>query len=181
MIVELGDPDRNVPVAKSFHEQTDEELTENEVKQMEADDQAIQTILLGLPKYIYAVVDSWIANQNRNGNLVAARAKGNQASSSGTQADKAPIYDSNGSVEVHQYENCYNSKIFNLFTQEEQYTDLLKSTTMPHLDQQNDSNVISSNPNIKHSGGTVEQHHATVEETCAYFESLYNNLVIKVK
>ncbi|GJU96521.1 hypothetical protein Tco_1321277 [Tanacetum coccineum] len=37
---------------------TDEELTEMEVKQMEADDQAIQTILMGLPEDIYATVDS---------------------------------------------------------------------------------------------------------------------------
>ncbi|GJT61036.1 hypothetical protein Tco_1004569 [Tanacetum coccineum] len=65
-----------------------------------------------------------IANQNVNGNVVAARAEGNdngnngdikeikevnanyilmanmhQASSSGTQADKAPVYDSDGSAE----------------------------------------------------------------------------------
>nr|GEV20271.1 hypothetical protein [Tanacetum cinerariifolium]GEW46380.1 hypothetical protein [Tanacetum cinerariifolium] len=37
---------------------TDEELTEKEVQQMEADDQSIQTILMGLPKDIYAAVDS---------------------------------------------------------------------------------------------------------------------------
>ncbi|GJR16394.1 integrase, catalytic region, zinc finger, CCHC-type containing protein [Tanacetum coccineum] len=37
---------------------TDDELIEKEVKQMEADDQAIQTILMGLPEDIYDVVDS---------------------------------------------------------------------------------------------------------------------------
>ncbi|GKB83111.1 hypothetical protein Tco_0950006 [Tanacetum coccineum] len=37
---------------------TDDELTEKEVKQMEADDQEIQTILMGHPEDIYAVVDS---------------------------------------------------------------------------------------------------------------------------
>nr|GEU59264.1 hypothetical protein [Tanacetum cinerariifolium] len=37
---------------------TDDELTEKELKQIEADDQAIQTILLGLPEDIYAAVDS---------------------------------------------------------------------------------------------------------------------------
>ncbi|GJW72470.1 hypothetical protein Tco_0129387 [Tanacetum coccineum] len=58
MISEPGDPDREVPVAKTFHEQTDEELTEKEVKQIEADDQAIQTILMGLPEDIYDAVDS---------------------------------------------------------------------------------------------------------------------------
>ncbi|GKB48029.1 hypothetical protein Tco_0898782 [Tanacetum coccineum] len=58
MIPELGDPDREVSVAETFHEQTDDELTDKEVKQMEADDQAIQTILMGLLKDIYDVVDS---------------------------------------------------------------------------------------------------------------------------
>nr|GFC81546.1 hypothetical protein [Tanacetum cinerariifolium] len=46
-----------------------------------------------------------------------------QASSSGTQIDCAPVYDSDGSAEVHEYENCYNNEIFNMFTQEEQYTE----------------------------------------------------------
>ncbi|GKB80403.1 hypothetical protein Tco_0947298 [Tanacetum coccineum] len=53
-----GDPDHEVLVAETFHEQTDDELTEKEVKQMEADDQVIQIILMGLPKNIYAFVDS---------------------------------------------------------------------------------------------------------------------------
>nr|GFC47906.1 hypothetical protein [Tanacetum cinerariifolium] len=38
--------------------QIDDELSEKELKQIEADDQAIQTILLGLPEDIYAAVDS---------------------------------------------------------------------------------------------------------------------------
>ncbi|GJT39424.1 hypothetical protein Tco_0939289 [Tanacetum coccineum] len=53
-----GDTDREVLVPATFHEQTDDELTAAEIKQMEADDQAIQTILLGLPEDIYAAVDS---------------------------------------------------------------------------------------------------------------------------
>ncbi|GKB28487.1 putative ribonuclease H-like domain-containing protein [Tanacetum coccineum] len=59
MIPEPGDPDREVHVAETFHEQTDDELTEKEGKQMKADDQAIQIILMGLPKDIYAAVDSY--------------------------------------------------------------------------------------------------------------------------
>nr|GFC67034.1 hypothetical protein [Tanacetum cinerariifolium] len=47
-----------------------------------------------------------------------------QASSSGTQSDSTPVYDSDGSTEVH--ENCDNNEIFNMFTQEEQYTELLE-------------------------------------------------------
>nr|GEV59197.1 hypothetical protein [Tanacetum cinerariifolium] len=58
MIATPGELDLPVPVPGSFHEQTDEELTENDIKRMDADDQAIQTILLGLPKDVYAVVDS---------------------------------------------------------------------------------------------------------------------------
>nr|GEW15980.1 hypothetical protein [Tanacetum cinerariifolium] len=44
-----------------------------------------------------------------------------QASTSGTQTDRAPVYDSDGSAEVLNYENCYDNGIFNMFTQEEQY------------------------------------------------------------
>ncbi|GJT88231.1 retrovirus-related pol polyprotein from transposon TNT 1-94 [Tanacetum coccineum] len=58
MILELGDPARTVPVPEMFHEQTDDELTEAEIKQIEVDDQAIQTFLLGLPEDICASVDS---------------------------------------------------------------------------------------------------------------------------
>ncbi|GKC57566.1 hypothetical protein Tco_1085164 [Tanacetum coccineum] len=58
MIPEPGDQNHEVHVNETFHEQTDDELTEKELKQAEADDQAIQTILLGLPEDIYAAVDS---------------------------------------------------------------------------------------------------------------------------
>ncbi|GJU91560.1 hypothetical protein Tco_1303983 [Tanacetum coccineum] len=58
MIPEPGDPYHEVAVAETFHEQTDDELTEKEVKQIEADDQSIQIILMGLPEDIYAAIDS---------------------------------------------------------------------------------------------------------------------------
>ncbi|GJV93712.1 hypothetical protein Tco_1541525 [Tanacetum coccineum] len=58
MILEPGDANRAVPVNETFHEQTDDDLTKKELKQVEADDQAIQSILLGLPEDIYVVVDS---------------------------------------------------------------------------------------------------------------------------
>nr|GEY45853.1 hypothetical protein [Tanacetum cinerariifolium] len=45
MIATPGEPDLPVLVLESFHEQTDEELTETDIKRMDADDQAIQTIL----------------------------------------------------------------------------------------------------------------------------------------
>nr|GFC65473.1 hypothetical protein [Tanacetum cinerariifolium] len=58
MIPEPGDQNREVHVPKTFHEQINDELTEAKIKQMEADDQEIQTILLGLPEDIYAAFDS---------------------------------------------------------------------------------------------------------------------------
>ncbi|GJR09170.1 gag-pol polyprotein [Tanacetum coccineum] len=54
------------------------------------------------------------------------------ASTSGTLTDKAPVYDSDRSSEVQHYGNCYNNEIFNMFTQEEQHTDLLKPIPEPH-------------------------------------------------
>ncbi|GJR29887.1 hypothetical protein Tco_1106119 [Tanacetum coccineum] len=72
-------------------------------------------------------------------------------------------------------------EIFNLFTQEEQCPELLEPITEPHLVQQNNSNVMFVESNVEHSRGIVEQHPATVEETRAYFESLYNNLAIEVE
>nr|GEX09140.1 hypothetical protein [Tanacetum cinerariifolium] len=126
-------------------------------------------------------------NQNGNGNLLVARAEGNlaghngnqircyncrgveeydlmatvadldeieevnancilmanlqQASTSGTQTDNAPVYDSDGSAEVH--ENCVDNEIFNIFTLEEQYTELLEPIPEPQQVPQNDNNVIS--------------------------------------
>ncbi|GKF39189.1 hypothetical protein Tco_0119250, partial [Tanacetum coccineum] len=67
-----------------------------------------------------------------------------QASTSGTQTDKALVYDSDRSAE-------------------------------------NDSNVISAVSSVEQGRGTVEHHPINVEETGAYFESLYNNLAIKVE
>nr|GEU43223.1 hypothetical protein [Tanacetum cinerariifolium] len=154
------------------------------------------------------IVVSGNANQNPNGNgnLVAARTEGNatghnadldeieevnancilmanlqQASTSGTHTNKAPIYDSDGSAEVHNYENCYDNEIFNMFTQEEQYTELLEPIPEPHQVPQNDNNIISEVSSVEESGGTVEQHPANVEETCVLYDSLYNNLATEVE
>ncbi|GKC76672.1 retrovirus-related pol polyprotein from transposon TNT 1-94 [Tanacetum coccineum] len=70
--------------------------------------------------------------------------------------------------------------IFNMFTQEEQYTDLLEPIPEPHQVQQNDSDVISAISSMEQGGGTVEQNPASIEETRALYDSLYNNLAIEV-
>nr|GEX19294.1 hypothetical protein [Tanacetum cinerariifolium] len=64
-----------------------------------------------------------------------------QASTSGTQTNKAPVYDSDGSAELH--ENCDDNEIFNMFTQEEQYTELLEPIFKSYQVPQNDNNIIS--------------------------------------
>nr|GFA72251.1 hypothetical protein [Tanacetum cinerariifolium] len=81
-----------------------------------------------------------------------------QASTSGTQTDKAPVYDSDGSTEVHDYENCYDNEIFNMFTQEEQYTELLEPIPEQHQVTQNDNDIISEVTSVEQGGETVEQH-----------------------
>ncbi|GJW93851.1 hypothetical protein Tco_0173523 [Tanacetum coccineum] len=85
-----------------------------------------------------------------------------QASTSGTQSDKAPVYDSDGLAE-------------------EQYTELLEPIPEPHQVPQNGSNVIFEVSSVEQSGGTTEQHPATVEETRTYQESLFHNLVAEVE
>ncbi|GJY72685.1 retrovirus-related pol polyprotein from transposon TNT 1-94 [Tanacetum coccineum] len=66
-----------------------------------------------------------------------------QVSTSVTQSDKAPVYDSDGSGEVQLHDKFYDNEIFNMFTQEEQYTELLEPILEPHQVLQNDSNVTS--------------------------------------
>nr|GEW51651.1 hypothetical protein [Tanacetum cinerariifolium] len=67
-----------------------------------------------------------------------------QASISGTQTDKAPVYDSDGSAE---------------------YTELLEPIPEQHQLPQNDNNVISEVTSMEQSGETLEQHPVNFEET----------------
>nr|GFA61862.1 hypothetical protein [Tanacetum cinerariifolium] len=70
-----------------------------------------------------------------------------QASTSGTQTDSAPVYDSDGSVEVH--ENYDDKEIFNMFTQEEQYTKSLEPIPKSHQVPQNNNDVISEDTSVE--------------------------------
>nr|GFB25750.1 hypothetical protein [Tanacetum cinerariifolium] len=79
-----------------------------------------------------------------------------QALTSSTQTDKALVYDSDGSPEVHNYEDCYYNDIFNMFTQEEQYTELLEPIPESHQVPQNGNNVISEVTSVEQSGERVE-------------------------
>nr|GEW14519.1 retrovirus-related Pol polyprotein from transposon TNT 1-94 [Tanacetum cinerariifolium] len=83
-----------------------------------------------------------------------------RASTSGTQTDRAPVYDSDGSAE---------------------YTELLEPIPESHQVSQNDNNVISKVTSVEQSGETVKQHPANVEETHVLYDSLYHNLAIEVE
>nr|GEV33422.1 hypothetical protein [Tanacetum cinerariifolium] len=222
MIATPGEPDLPVLVYESFHEQTDEELTENDIKRMDADDQAIQTILLGFPEDVYAVIDSCetarprrrdvaylqtqllISQKEESGiqlqaeefDFMAAAGDLNEIkevnancilmanlqhkSTSGTQLDKPSVYDTDGLAEVQLNDKCYDNEIFNMFTQEEQYTDLLEPITEPQLVPQNDNHVTSVSPSMVQSEGTVETSSAPNEETRVHQETVYRNLVDQI-
>nr|GFB80316.1 hypothetical protein [Tanacetum cinerariifolium] len=77
---------------------------------------------------------------------------------------------SDGSTEVH--ENCEDNEIFNMFTQEEQYTELLEPIPESHQVLQNDNDVISEDTSVEQGGETVKQHPTNFEETRALYESL---------
>ncbi|GJS22715.1 hypothetical protein Tco_0451347 [Tanacetum coccineum] len=258
-----GDP------AESTHEQTDDELTDQEAKQIEADDQAIQTILMGLPKDIYAAVDScqtakeiWLrveqmmkgesiesyyhrfsklmndfskekhfpekiasnlkflnnlqsewnrsvtngliivlgitpptanqnANQNGNGNVVAARAKGNANRNNGNQircynCRGFSYYARNSTVRPRRRDAAYLQTHLLISQKEEQASTLGTQFDKAHIYDldgsfENNSNVTSVDSSVEQSRGTVQQHLATVEETRAHYESLFNNLVVEVE
>ncbi|GKG51511.1 hypothetical protein Tco_0541895, partial [Tanacetum coccineum] len=68
-----------------------------------------------------------------------------------------------------------------MVTQEEQYTELLEPIHEPYQVLQNDSNVIYEVSSSEQGSGIVEQHPVTGEETRAYQESLFHNLVAEVE
>nr|GFA62765.1 hypothetical protein [Tanacetum cinerariifolium] len=82
-------------------------------------------------------VVSGIAHQNRNGSVVAAWAEGNTNRNN------------DGSTEVQLHDNCYNDEILNMFTQEEQYIEILDPIHEPHEVPQNDINVIYEVSNVE--------------------------------
>ncbi|GKA40706.1 integrase, catalytic region, zinc finger, CCHC-type containing protein [Tanacetum coccineum] len=190
---------------------TNDELTEKEVKQIEADDQAIPIILMGLPEDIYDAVNScetaqeiWLrvqqmmkgsdigiqdkrlvnvgnqnglivvlgianpnANQIRNGNVVAARAKGNANRNKGNQIR---CYNCRGLG--HLARNCIVRPI------KRASTDIEYSTDSAHVYESDGDSKKQSGK----GGGTVDLHPATAKEKrIIYMILLYNNLAIEVE
>nr|GEU45753.1 copia protein [Tanacetum cinerariifolium] len=283
MIVKPGDLDRDVLVVESFYEQTDDELTKKEARHMEADDQVIHTILMGLPEDTYAVVDScdtaqkiWLRDlhevdynqlydflkmnqakvdelraerlakthdplalmaNSRNphnylvfllGNQIGYNARQIAQNQNGYNAvQNVGIYvslefsnavaawaEGNGNGNNGNQIRCYNYRGLGIQLQAKEF-DLMATTCdidkinkvnancilMANLQivmisgtqtnkahvydsdgsVEDDSNVIPVDSNMAHNRGELEQHPTTIEETCAFFESLYYNLVIEVE
>nr|GEZ21599.1 hypothetical protein [Tanacetum cinerariifolium] len=78
------------------------------------------------------------------------------ASTSGTQLNKASVYDTDDSAEVQLNDNYYDNEIFNMFTQEEQYMNLLEPILESQLVPQNNNHVTYVALSTVQSGGTVE-------------------------
>ncbi|GKA66600.1 hypothetical protein Tco_0766408 [Tanacetum coccineum] len=144
------------------------------------------------------IVVSGIANQNPNGNgnVVATRAEGNangnmtqleiaQKEEAGIklQAEEFDLMAATGDLDEIEEVNANCILMDNLQQALNSRAVYWTSTRASFLTTQynEDSNVISEVSSMEHGVGTVEQHPATVEETHAYFESLYNNLAIKVE
>ncbi|GJS12004.1 retrovirus-related pol polyprotein from transposon TNT 1-94, partial [Tanacetum coccineum] len=128
-----------------------------------------------------------------NGNVVAARAKGNSNEINGNQIRCYNCrgdghYASNCSIKPRKRDAAYLQTQLLIAQKEEVEIQLnfeefdfmvVAGASMIQMDQL--SNVISAVSIVEQSRGTVEQHPETVQETRAYFESLYNNLEIEVE
>nr|GEY71262.1 hypothetical protein [Tanacetum cinerariifolium] len=108
-----------------------------------------------------------------------------QASTSVTHSDKAPVYDSDGSAEVHDYENCDDNEIFNMFTQEEQYTELLEPIPEPHQVPHNDNNVISekdikrgTSTNLKFAKQSIMENLPKIDDIHALSKPVTSNSIL---
>nr|GEY39404.1 hypothetical protein [Tanacetum cinerariifolium] len=100
-------------------------------------------------------------NPNGNGNVVAARAEGIQL-----QAKEFDLMPDAADLDEIEKVNANCILMAKLQQASASGTQTDKSLSMTQTDQLR---------------GTVDQHPATIEETRAYFESLYNNLVIEVE
>nr|GEX66019.1 hypothetical protein [Tanacetum cinerariifolium] len=163
MIPEPGDPNREVPVNETFHTillgltediyavvdscETAQEIWLRVQQMMKGSD-------IGIQEKKAKLFNEWerFTSTGNVGNQVIQNAAQNlRIQNIGNQnglivvpgnANQNPN-GNDGSAEVHNYENCYDNEIFNVFTQEEQYTELLEPIPEPHQVPQNNNNVIS--------------------------------------
>ncbi|GKF65252.1 gag-pol polyprotein, partial [Tanacetum coccineum] len=135
------------------------------------------------------IVVPGITNQNVNGNVVAARAKGN-GDGNGNNGNWVRCYNCKGMgylarnciVRPRRRDAAYLQTQL-LIAQKEEVVMQLQAeefdlmAAIRDLDKIEEMDQLS----VEQSGRTVEQNPTTIEETHAYFESLYNNLAIEVE
>ncbi|GJX59974.1 retrovirus-related pol polyprotein from transposon TNT 1-94 [Tanacetum coccineum] len=128
-------------------------------------------------------VISGIANQHGNGNVVAARAEGN-----GNGINGNPIKCYNCQGEGHYASNCTLKprKMDAAYLQTQLQIAQKKEQASTSGTQTNNTLVYDSDgpaeiSNVEQGVRTVQQHSTTVEETCAYHESLFHNLAAEVE
>nr|GEV69900.1 hypothetical protein [Tanacetum cinerariifolium] len=143
MIATPGEPD--LPVPESFHEQTDEELTENDIKKMDANDQAIKIILLGLPEDIYAAVDSY-ETAKEIWERVRQIMKGSDI---GEQEKKAKLFNEWENFTSTDWESEKKAKLFN------EWESSLQNAGVPSGGNQNGLVVVPGIPNQNGTGNVV--------------------------
>ncbi|GJX76023.1 hypothetical protein Tco_0322834 [Tanacetum coccineum] len=102
-----------------------------------------------------------------------------QASTSGTQSDNAPVYDSDGSTKVPKDENCYDHDIFNMLTHEVQYTDL--QTELDRTKEKLENYIIKKEKEYT----ILWNNWYTKCEECKYdkisYDKAYNDMQQKIK
>ncbi|GJW01494.1 hypothetical protein Tco_1556745 [Tanacetum coccineum] len=147
-------------------------MSDNESPEPGDAEREVPDHLLAIPEDIYAAVDScetaqeiWLRVQQMM-----------KGSDIGIQEKKAKLF--NEWKILYEIEESQCKLHFDANLQQASTSEPIPE---PHQVQQNDSNVISEISSVEQEGGTVDQHPVTVEETRAYFESLYNNLALEVE
>ncbi|GKE48283.1 hypothetical protein Tco_1479541 [Tanacetum coccineum] len=102
-----------------------------------------------------------------------------QASTSGTQSDNAPIYDSDGSTEVPKDENFYDHDIYNMLTHDVQSTDL--QTELDRTKEKLENCIIRKEKEY----AILWNNWYTKCEECKYdkisYDKLYNDMQQKIE
>nr|GFA88416.1 hypothetical protein [Tanacetum cinerariifolium] len=134
---------------------------------------------VGNQNELIGVQGNGIQNQIGNGNLVAARAEGNAAGQNGNQIR---CYNCREIANLDEIEEVNANCILMANLQHHlRYAKLLELIPEPQKVPQNDNNVIAEVTDVEQDGETVEQHPANFEKTRALYESLYQNLEVKVE
>ncbi|GKC68112.1 copia protein, partial [Tanacetum coccineum] len=147
-------------------------------------------------------VVSEIANQHGDGNVVTAPAEGNGNGINGNtircyNCQGEDHYASNCTVKPRKLDAAYLQKQMQIAQKEEAWIQLTSEEfdfmaaagACEETERENVNCSLTKLPSmtqtdqlsVEQSGGIVDQHPANVEETRAYFESLYNNLATEVE